>query len=64
MSVVETEESLQMISGLTETKAWRAYGNSDDTLAGWITEYNYLTFLVVRGAGHVWNVYINVDGSI
>lgn len=47
-----------MIPSIYESVSWKPWGNSDQDLAGWITEYNYLTFVVIRGAGHVKNYLI------
>ncbi|CAD8101495.1 unnamed protein product [Paramecium primaurelia] len=53
ISVVETEQSINMIPGIQELDSWTPWGNTDKDLAGWITQYNYLKFIVVKGAGHM-----------
>ncbi|CAD8165231.1 unnamed protein product [Paramecium octaurelia] len=53
VSVVDTERSINMIPGIQELDSWTPWGNTDLDLAGWITQYNYLKFVVVRGAGHM-----------
>lgn len=52
-----------MVPNIRETTPWRPWGNSDLDLAGWVTYYDKLTFVVVRGAGHV-NIYYYLDGTI
>ena len=53
-----------MIPNIRETTPWRPWGNSDLDLAGWVTYYDKLTFVVVRGAGHVITYYYYSDGTI
>ncbi|CAD8154819.1 unnamed protein product [Paramecium pentaurelia] len=58
VSMVETYESIKQIPGVKEIKGWTPYlnihpGKLKDQLAGWIVEYNYFRFQVIRGAGHM-----------
>ena len=52
-----------MIPDIKELESWTPWGNTDLDLAGWVTNYNFLKFVVVRGAGHVIYFYNNKDGT-
>ena len=52
VSYVETEEYIKEI-GWKQTSDKTQFKNSRDSLLGWKTEYDGLTFVVINGAGHM-----------
>ncbi|CAD8123463.1 unnamed protein product [Paramecium sonneborni] len=53
VSVVDTEQALLMIPDIQQIGSRTPWGNKNLDLAGWSTNYNFLKFVVVRGAGHM-----------
>ena len=52
--MIYTEQSINQIPGIKVVTKRKPFANkSNNNLAGWITEYNYLRFVVLRSAGHL-----------
>ncbi|CAD8159113.1 unnamed protein product [Paramecium pentaurelia] len=53
ISVDYTYAAFKLIDGLTQLSRKPFANKQTQQMAGWIVEYNYLTFYIIRGAGHM-----------
>lgn len=54
VGMIYTEQSINQIPGIKLVTKRKPFANkSNNNLAGWVTEYNYLRFVVLRSAGHL-----------